>query len=296
MRISTLLAVLLLLAACARVPSEQGSIEVLFCTKDDCVSRLVSLINASAEVKCALYNVNVKDVVDALAAKNAAIVVDNNNFGNVKGKLANVKTDDDKGLMHDKFCIFDRRIVWTGSLNPTVENLRLANNVLIINSSLIAENYLDEFEELWNGIYGGGSFVRYPVVRIGNVTVENYFCPEDNCKSHLLELLKTAKERILFMTADFTDNDVGDLLANAKVPVKGIFGKSQGRYSEFEKLKNVSVKAGIHHKVFVVDDVVWTGSFNPTKGANERNDENVVVLKSGFSDSFIKEFNSLFES
>ena len=36
----------------------------------------------------------------------------------------------------------------------------------------------------------------------------------------------------------------------------------------------------MHHKVFIIDNsTVITGSFNPSKNGDERNDENMLVIK-----------------
>jgi len=39
-------------------------------------------------------------------------------------------------------------------------------------------------------------------------------------------------------------------------------------------------KNTMHHKVFIIDNsTVITGSFNPSKNGDERNDENMLVIK-----------------
>ena len=50
----------------------------------------------------------------------------------------------------------------------------------------------------------------------------------------------------------------------------------------------------MHHKVFIVDDAVIFGSYNPTDSGNKRNDENVLVIHNrGIAEQFIKEFDFL---
>ena len=35
----------------------------------------------------------------------------------------------------------------------------------------------------------------------------------------------------------------------------------------------------MHHKVFIIDEnIVITGSFNPTESADKRNDENILII------------------
>ena len=52
--------------------------------------------------------------------------------------------------MHHKFCVIDEKIVWTGSFNPTYSgSSRENNNALVIMSSLLAAQFIEEFERLW---------------------------------------------------------------------------------------------------------------------------------------------------
>ncbi len=55
------------------------------------------------------------------------------------------------GIMHNKFAIFDDKIVETGSLNWTAQAPKANDeNVLIIDRTDIANVYKKHFEELWN--------------------------------------------------------------------------------------------------------------------------------------------------
>jgi len=64
--------------------------------------------------------------------------------------------DDARGaLMHNKFWIFDRKILWTGSTNITESGIfEQDNNTIVIHSPALAEIYEREFEEMWNGEFG----------------------------------------------------------------------------------------------------------------------------------------------
>jgi phosphatidylserine/phosphatidylglycerophosphate/cardiolipin synthase-like enzyme len=60
--------------------------------------------------------------------------------------------------MHNKFWIFDRQIVWTGSTNITKSGIYTQNNnVLVIRSPELANIYEREFDEMWNGQFGARS-------------------------------------------------------------------------------------------------------------------------------------------
>jgi len=52
-----------------------------------------------------------------------------------------------------------------GSTNPTEHGLNQnRNNFLVIGSRFLSEHLEEEFDELWNGVYGDGMKVKYPEV------------------------------------------------------------------------------------------------------------------------------------
>jgi len=74
------------------------------------------------------------------------------------------------------------------------------------------------------------------------------------------------------------------------------------KYNVYEYLKSNQVdvrpdknRGILHHKVFIVDNkTVITGSYNPTKAGNERNDENVLIIHDEeVALKFVDEFNSI---
>ena len=54
-------------------------------------------------------------------------------------------------------------------------------------------------------------------------------------------------------------------------------------------------KHKMHHKVFIIDSkVVLTDSMNPTKGGDERNDENLIVIHdASIAKLYVEEFERL---
>mgnify|MGYP003965510607 FL=1 len=132
--------------------------------------------------------------------------------------------------------------------------------------------------------------------------IENYFCPEDNCKEQVLKTLIKARKSIHFMTFSFTDSDIAGLLIekSRQIEVRGVMERQRVnmQYNKFKQMnKSFQIEldnnpAVMHHKVFVIDSqVVIMGSMNPTKSGDERNDENVVIIhNSEVAELFIKEF------
>lgn len=279
-------------------PSE---IKIYFCPDDMCQEKMLGLIESSVDIKCAFYELNLPEMISALKKKNAQVVIEDSTYENSSGFY----TGFSQALMHNKFCVFDNLTITTGSMNPTNnDNYLNNNNLVILNSNILAQNYLDEFSELKNNIYGKGGKVKTHEVYIGDAMIENYFCPDDNCKLQVINALKSASSSIYFMTFSFTDEDIGNLVWNKQhlgLDVKGIFDESQiSEYSRYEDLKAFSIidlnKYKLHDKIFIIDnETVITGSFNPTNNANKYNDENLVIIHDrGIAEKYAAEFQKLY--
>ena len=298
-------------SAAEQIPKETAkNPEAYFCPREDCGKVFEKHIkSANFSVHCALYDADLKNVIGSLARKSKTadvrLVMDSSNYeGQIKGD--GVRFDDDKQLMHDKFCVIDDKLVITGSFNPTSnDNYNNNNNVVVAYSRILAQNYKDEFGELWNGDFGKGKNVNHPVLYINNIKVENYFCPEDECSSKIIALIKNAKKSIYFMSFSFTSEDIADaLIGRNDLDIRGILDSQQSssRFSQLKRLQEFGIKVKkdankykMHHKVFIVDNLTAiTGSFNPTLSADTRNDENLLVLHDKkIANVFLKEFDSL---
>ena len=282
---------------------DTGKIDVYFCPRDNCEEKLINLVGSSEKINCAFYELNLLNLIDSFKDKGYSIVVDNDNYEEISG-MKNVIKDDRTALMHNKFCIFDNRIISTGSFNPTVnDNTKNNNNLVIISSEALAENYNDEFNSFLKNRFGNDEKVKYPKTILNNeILIENYFCPEDDCEQHVYDVISRAEKRIYFMAFSFTSDKLGDLIIEKSkdVEIKGIFDNTQAttEYSEYNKMKEANLNVIIdknpnfmHHKVFIVDDIVITGSYNPTSSGNKENDENILVIYDiSTADKFLEEF------
>ncbi len=83
----------ILVVGCTNV--DTGEVYVKFCP--ECEDELLKLINNSTEIYCAFYDLDLKNVVDALNYKKAKVYLD----AYVPG-LYNYKVDKKKALMHNK--------------------------------------------------------------------------------------------------------------------------------------------------------------------------------------------------
>jgi len=267
--------------------------EIHFCQIEDCNSFLIDLIDKSKEsIHCAFFDIDLKDTLQLLGEKSKTLdvklVIDNENKqDNLKG--SSIIYDTSSQYSHNKFCIFDNKIILTGSFNPTENgNNRNDNNIVIIKSKHLVENYNQEFQELWNKTFGKGKKVPNPIIYINNTRIENYFAPEDNCADKIIETINKAQESIYFMTFSFTHEEIADAILFKDIEIKGIFDNTQAgsKYSQYHRFNGFEIpvkrdanKGMMHHKVFIIDKrIVITGSLNPSKNANKNNDENILII------------------
>jgi phosphatidylserine/phosphatidylglycerophosphate/cardiolipin synthase-like enzyme len=218
-----------------------------------------------------------------------------------------------EGLMHDKFAIIDRQEVWTGSMNYTDNGAYLNDNNLIrIRSTRLAEDYLSEFEEMFVEDFFGPSSpanTPYTSLSINGELLQVYFSPEDGTAAHLVELIHGAKQSIYFLAYSYTSDEIALAMidrAQQGVKVAGVFETSQLRSNtgtEFEHLLSAGVDVrldgnprNMHHKVIILDgQIVVTGSYNFSASAEDRNDENTLVIHSPeISAQFMAEYQRIF--
>lgn len=215
-------------------------------------------------------------------------------FTMLKNAGIEIKDDARSALMHNKFWIFDRQVVWTGSTNMTVNgNFRNNNNVLVIESPAVAAIYEREFAELWRGEFGPSSTstVSEQKTTVEGTPIQVLFGAEDDVASQLVPLLKSAEQSIHFMAFSFTQDEMGMAVQEqfqTGVEVQGIFEVrgSETEHSELPKqfCSGMAVRQDgnpqtFHHKVLIIDNqTVVTGSFNFSDNADESNDENVVII------------------
>lgn len=127
---------------------------------------------------------------------------------------------------------------------------------------------------------------------VGTTLATVCFTPGENCTDAIVQALGTAKRSIQAQAYSFTSAPIVKALLDAHkrgVQVRVILDKSQrgAKYSSADFLANQGVPVVIdanhaiaHNKVIVIDgEVVLTGSFNFTKAAQEKNAENLLVLR-----------------
>lgn len=225
--------------------------------------------------------------------------------------------DGNHGLMHNKFAIVDRSIVYTGSTNAT-DNCAYKNNnnSVIIKSVELAEIYSSEFEEMFiHGVFGNrkeygifAPFINRYHVKVDGININAYFSPDNNVEKIINSRIRKAEKSIRFMAFSFTSDLIGETMIEKfkkGITVEGIFERngSGSEHSEYTKMlvEGIPVKKDgnwhqMHHKVIIIDEkIVITGSFNFSKNANIRNDENIIIIDSQvIAAEYIEEFRRIY--
>jgi len=275
----------------------------------------------------AFYDISSMEIAaELIAAYNRGIdiklVTENDNFsGEAITKILEcgipVVPDTGYGLMHNKFAVIDNISVFTGSFNTTDNcTFKNNNNAVIIHSPELASIYNSEFYEMFDsGIFGNrkeeGAFSRLMkkyYVKLDDININVYFAPEDNIEKIINGRIEKAEKSIKFMQFSFTSDAVGEMMIKKfkqGISVEGVFEKkgSDSEYSEYTKMKIEGIpvrvdknKYTMHHKVIIIDDCrVITGSFNISKNANSKNDENIIIIDSREAASkYIEEFYRIY--
>lgn len=288
---------------------------------------VIASINAAARtVDAATYEFNLPAMADALiAARNRGALVrlltdtdtvleNGEQLQRVIAAGIPVVEDGRNAIMHNKFVIADGAIVWTGSWNFTENDTYRNNNSMIgITSPEMAANYQAEFDEMFvERKFGAESTVNtpYPQFTVNGIAVENYFSPDDGVAEHILSAINGAAQSIAFAAFTFTRSDFTEAMlerAQAGVRVEGVYETRQVSGGS-DQSYNVLSPAGLpvlldgnpytmHHKFMVIDgQIVITGSYNFTKAAEQKNDENVLIIHDAeIAQKYLNEFKRVWQ-
>ncbi len=260
---------------------DEGDLELYFCQKTNCSHILIQLIEMSSDVKCAFYDLSEQNIIESLKNKDVLIFEENS--------LEGFKSVSSASLMHHKFCIFDNEIVLTGSWNPTFRGTYLNDNlILLIHSDKISKAYLNEWKSLGKSKNKGNYKFN-----LSGTLIDLCFSPQGKCENIIIDEIDKSKE-VKFLTFTFTSSNIAKAISNKNY--SGIIEKSQrSKYTVDLNYLFDSNPYTMHEKVFILDDDrVILGSYNPTKNANERNDENLLVIHNKNINILMKEeFNRI---
>jgi len=285
---------------------------------------LIQDINAAQQsIDVAMYNFTSRDVSEALIqASNRGLAVrvvvdsdalDRLDLPRFKKAGAYVLGDRRESLMHNKFVIIDGRILWTGSLNLSASGAENDENVMArIKSPELAANYLIKFNQMAaEDKFGPDSRAVTSITRfdLEGRPVENYFSPEDRIDTRLVSLVGGAKESVHILAYSFTLDRLADALIKAQkngVEVRGVFDREsaeENQGADFDRLQKVGLDVRLdgdnglmHIKAIIIDGkTVAFGSYNFTSSAENRNDENVLIITDvSLAGEFEKNFERIF--
>jgi phosphatidylserine/phosphatidylglycerophosphate/cardiolipin synthase-like enzyme len=208
--------------------------------------------------------------------------------------------------------------VWTGSTNFTDDAWSVEeNNILRFASSALADNYAQDFAELWqeSEIGESGSFDTAPVqLRYQGtpLTARVYFSPGrgPQIDDAVARCVAGARRRVricsMLLNSGTLITALRDLLDAGQVPVSGVYDRTQMEQVFIQwqdvphniwkigAVQDIVTRAGLvgkistpytpttihdfmHAKILVVDDTVITGSYNFSRSA-QFNAENLLML------------------
>lgn len=296
------------------------------CSTSACKALKNEISNSKYSIDFAIYGINNQSEIlnELLNAQKRGVkiryIVDydkkkGNYYSDTKiltDKIQSYNTDENydknnqSAIMHNKFFIFDNSKVWTGSANITGTDLSIfnANYSILINSKKIAEIYTKEFEQMYNGAFHKDKKIlkNESIVFDDNTKMSVYFSPQDNVMySQIIPLIKEAKRYIYIPIFFITHKDLAQALINAKnngVDVKVINDATNAhtKYSVHKLLRQAGIKvktenyAGkMHMKSIIIDDKISViGSMNYTKSANNKNDENILIIYNKYLAVYMK--------
>jgi len=265
---------------------------------------IASFAEAQRSLDVAVYDLDYQPYAEALLAAHqrgvrVRLVLDSDYLNEPPVKAlrdAGLPVVDDRrdAFMHHKFAVIDGARVWTGSANFTfTDAYRNNNNMILINSTRLAENYTAEFEQMFTTReFGQALRPPNPSLTLSGTLIENRFSPKAGVASAILDVLQTARRSIHFMAFAFTREDFAATLIDrvrAGVTVQGVFERRQieaGSDGVWQALTRAGLDVRqdgnpylLHHKVFIVDQqIVVLGSYNFSRNAEEQNDENVLII------------------
>lgn len=276
--------IIILLASCqsTQIPSSKGAMHVQFCPFENCSKTFLESAKDATQITCAFYNVDDESLIHMLKQKEANLIVDDHAKIDLPKRIG-------EGIMHHKFCVFDKKKVITGSFNPKQSEFDNYNNIITIESKPIAEFYLNSFNQLLTKrtVSKNNNFIH------NNNKISVFVCPQDSCNKRILQEINDAEKSILFALFTFTDEQIAQALIqkhNQGIHIIGIIESFQSKkYNQYYTLKENNIQVYLeqsnilqHNKVFIIDNkTIITGSYNPTKAAYTINDENILIIHNG---------------
>ena len=235
-------------------------------------------------------------------------------------------------IMHNKFVIIDANssnpmdpIVWTGATNWSFGQINSdPNNVIIVQDQSLARAYTLEFEEMWGdtGAIANTANARFGALKTDNTPhefmingkrVESYFSPSDGTNAKILQTINSGDYEIEFASMIITRLDLANALASKSGNGVYVYGIVDDQVSTtqwdvllasmgYQRMQDYSPSHIMHNKYIIVDQgnpssdpTVLTGSHNWSNSADQKNDENTLIVHDAtIANIYYQAFYSLF--
>ncbi len=140
-------------------------------------------------------------------------------------------------------------------------------------------------------------FLFFPLAHAGDLKLDDaqvqvYFSPDDKCTHAIVKEIIGAKSEVFLQAYAFTSDEIAAALVQAHkkgVHVELILDKSNrsAKYTAGDVTAGAGIPTYIdsrhaiaNNKIMIIDGrIVITGSFNFTKAAEEKNAENILIIR-----------------
>lgn len=216
------------------------------------------------------------------------------------------RPDNSPLIMHDKFFIFDKKSVLTGSANISNTDMSGFNSnvMILINSEEIANIYSQEFEQMYEGkFHKQKRKIKDKELNIDNSIFQIYFSPKDKGITAIIPLIDNAQKYIYIPAFLITHKGLADSLINASkrgIAVKIILDATNTHTSSSKmkslreagiQVKTENLAGKLHSKSIIIDDkYTIIGSMNFSRSGEGVNDENLLIIKNPEIAKFYKTF------
>ncbi|NLO91659.1 MAG: phosphatidylserine/phosphatidylglycerophosphate/cardiolipin synthase family protein [Elusimicrobia bacterium] len=312
-------------------------ISIYHLTRADVVDALVSAANRGVKVRMILDHKHL--IPNKEAPEDKGYQADSDIAAKLQKAGVTVKTMSGwgkYGTLHTKIAIFDKKILYTGSMNWTDSNDTNYENVLFLADKNVLKTFQDYYNQLWSvsTAFAYGTTDPLPalpkddmpkVKSVGRTDFNGLslptctFSPKGGTAWWIMKAIDSAQSSIDVAMFSFTNGEFIDHLSSAAargVQVRLLLDKGQNcpsnQFSQIAKIKASKLKyrivtgrgesggeqARFHHKFAIFDNTLLSvGSYNWTMTGEWSSCEHQVFLTDeNYVKPFVEEFNKLYSN
>ncbi len=283
---------------------------------DNIASALLAAQDRGVAVRVIVdHGTDTDNFVNALESSDVPVI--KSNFG--------IANRNQVGIHHNKYAIIDYSggkpdEVWliTSSWNATDSGTSdQYQNMIEFQDVAIAGAYTREFNQKWGSntttpdasqaLFGSRKQVVNPTTFwIGDSYVRLYFSPQGNTEAAIIDGINSAEHTVNIGMMLITRVGITNALFNRNalgVTIRGVLGQPGQQGSQIRALTefvdlHTQTNPLLHHKYAIIDgeEAEWhgkviTGSHNWSASANQRNDENTIIIQDArIANLYIQEF------